>query len=84
MTNWLYLMSENQIIFYRSPNGREPVREFLDELDAETRAFCLRFVQRLIDPGPLSLTKQLVEQVRRGIWELKPGFKRVEYRFFYA
>jgi phage-related protein len=77
-------MSEAQIIFYRSPNGREPVREFLDELDSEARAFCLRFVQKLISPGPLSLTKQHVEQVRRGIWELKPSFRRVEYRIFYA
>jgi phage-related protein len=40
-------VSNFQAVYYRDPNGAEPVREFIDALDAKRRAALLRQIDRL-------------------------------------
>jgi phage-related protein len=40
-------VSNFQAVYYRDPNGAEPVREFIDARDAKRRAALLRQIDRL-------------------------------------
>jgi phage-related protein len=40
-------------------------------------------MQRLISPGP-PLARIHAEHVRGRLWELKPSFRGIEFRFLYA
>ncbi len=40
-------MSNLQAVYYRAPDGSEPVRDFIDGLDAKRRAALLRQIDRL-------------------------------------
>ncbi len=73
-----------KIKFYEDPDGRIPVREFLDSLDIKMLQKMLRSVQALQDMG-VSLRMPLSESLDDGIFELRAkvgtNISRVMYFF---
>lgn len=61
---------EWEILEYKKPNGRSPVREFLSSLNAKHRAKVLRNVQLLKEFG-LELGMPYTRHLEEGIWELR-------------
>jgi hypothetical protein len=77
-------MSGSRILFYTMASGNNPIDDFLAGIrDVKARAFCVAFMQRLISPGP-PLARIHAEHVRGRLWELKPSFRGIEFRFLYA
>lgn len=76
---------EFDVIFYDLPNGREPVREFLDSLDHKMRAKMLREIGLLAVNG-YDLREPDSKSVGNGIFELRAkvgsDISRVLYFFF--
>ena len=76
---------EFDVIFYDLPNGREPVREFLDSLDHKMRAKMLREIGLLAVNGN-DLREPDSKSVGNGIFELRAkvgsDISRVLYFFF--
>lgn len=76
---------EFDVIFYDLPNGKEPVREFLDSLDNKMRAKMLREIGLLATNGP-DLREPNSKNIGDGIFELRAkvgsDISRVLYFFF--
>lgn len=76
---------EIDVIFYDLPNGREPVREFLDSLDDRMRAKMVREISLLAANGP-DLREPDSKSMGDGIFELRAkagsDISRVLYFFF--
>ena len=74
-----------EVLFYSLPNGREPVREFLDSLDDKMRAKMLREIALLAANGP-ELREPDSKNIGDGIFELRArsgsDITRVLYFFF--
>ena len=74
-----------EVLFYDLPNGREPVREFLDSLDDKMRAKMLREIALLAANGP-ELREPDSKNIGDGIFELRArsgsDITRVLYFFF--
>ena len=76
---------EIDVIFYDLPNGKEPVREFLDSLDDKMRAKMLREIGLLAANGT-DLREPDSKNIGDGIFELRAkvgsDISRVIYFFF--
>lgn len=76
---------EIDVIFYDLPNGREPVREFLDSLDDKMRAKMVREISLLAANGA-DLREPDSKSIGDGIFELRAkvgsDISRVLYFFF--
>ena len=76
---------EFDVLFYDLPDGREPVREFLDSLDNKMRAKMLREISLLAANGP-ALREPDSKNIGDGIFELRAkvgsDISRVLYFFF--
>lgn len=76
---------EIDVLFYDLPDGREPVREFLDSLDTKMRAKMLREISLLAANGP-ELREPDSKNIGDGIYELRAkvgtDISRVLYFFF--
>jgi phage-related protein len=69
--------------FYRTSAGAEPVREFLRSLPRDARLKCGRYMQQLEWQG-LALRASHVKKLSREIWELRPEYDGIEYRFYFG
>ena len=67
--------------FYRTPAGTELVREFLRSLPRDARLKCGRYMQQLEWQG-LALRASHLKKISREIWELRPEYDGIEYRFY--
>lgn len=78
-------MQEFDIIFYDTPNGDEPAKEFLLELDVKMRAKMLRTIEMLQNNG-YELREPYSKHLDEGIFELRAkvgsDISRVLYFFF--
>ena len=76
---------EFDVIFYDLPNGKEPVREFLNSLDHKMRAKMIREISLLAANGP-ELREPDSKNIGDGIFELRAkvgsDISRVLYFFF--
>ena len=63
-------MDKYTVDFYRTPNGEEPVRTFLDSLDDKMRAKVIRAIGLLQTNGP-NLRFPHSEHLDDGIFELR-------------
>ena len=73
----------NAPILYEAADGEQPIAAFLAALSPKARTKCISYLRKLIDPGP-PLAKAHAEHIRGRLWELKPEWGGVEYRFLYA
>lgn len=71
------------LIRYYDKNGHSPVRDFLDGLPPKAAAKCLTYIDLLAERG-FSLPRNYIAKVQGDIWELRPEYGNIEYRFLYA
>ena len=72
-----------RVHFYQTPQGKEPVREWLRRLGREERRTLGEAIQTLQWLGPgLSMPQSL--NLGRGLFELRERMGRVRFRIFYA
>src|SRR5437762_13532833 len=70
------------IRFYHTTRGESPTEEFLDSLDEKPRAKCVSYMDLLEEHG-YTLSRNYAALVEDGIYELRPEWGGIEYRFFY-
>ena len=71
------------IIFYEKPNGRCPVKEFLDDLSPKADLpFINRKLELLAKNGP-ALRRPHIAYLRGDIWELRVKTRSGQFRFFH-
>lgn len=75
-------MGEYEVIFYCKPNGREPVREFLDALPSKLRSESLSDLTILAEMGP-ALRMPHSRHLRQGVFELRIQAEGDNARIFY-
>ena len=69
-----------RITFYLTERGYNPVREFFESLDLQTKAKVAQFVDYLGQVGP-QLRRPIADKLRGKIYELRPKQIRVLYFF---
>ncbi len=78
-------MGKIEVYFYETPDGKEPVREFLDSLDLKMKAKMVRTISLLRDNGN-ELRDPVSKSLGDGIFELRAqmgnNITRVLYFFF--
>jgi phage-related protein len=70
------------VIYYKTSSGREPVREYLNNLPIADRAIITGDLEQIRDYGILGaqiVTRKLIEK----LWEIKTGMRR-QQRIFYC
>ena len=72
-----------EVLFYQTARSESPIEDFLNELSEKARAKCIAYLKRLEDSG-FQLPRSIIAKVRGEIWELRPEWGGVEYRFFYV
>jgi len=72
-----------RIYFYRTARGERPVRVFLRGLPVKDCRKCLSYLKRVRLEG-INLPKQYVEKLDDNLWEAKPEYNNVEYRFMFG
>jgi phage-related protein len=75
--------SKWEVVFYETARGDAPVEEFLNDLSPSARAKCVAALQALETLGT-GLSAPLAKKVADDLWELRPVFAGVQFRFFYA
>jgi phage-related protein len=70
------------VTYYRTRDGAEPAREYIDSLDARTRAACQNYIERLAIFGP-HLPFPSSSQVDGELRELRPDMGNLHYRLLY-
>lgn len=66
-------MQEYEIIFYDRPDGSEPAKDFILQLDKKMQAKVLRTIALLRDTGP-SLREPYSKPLDDGIFEIRTKF----------
>lgn len=63
-------MSKYEVIFYETPNGKQPAKEFLLSLDVKMRAKMLRTIEMAAENGT-DLREPYSKPLEDGIFELR-------------
>lgn len=78
-------MQDFEVVFYDLPNGKEPAKEFLEELDVKMQAKMIRTIE-LLQKNGTTLRLPYSEHLDDGIFELRAkvgsDISRVLYFFF--
>lgn len=70
------------VVFYQNERGDSPVQEFLDALSEKAQAKCVDYMLLLEERGN-RLPSNYASKVEDNLWELRPEFGGIEYRYFY-
>lgn len=76
------MVSRTQVVFYQEAAGSVPVLEWLDTLPPKAQDKCRVKIERLQDLGH-ELRRAEADLLRDGIYELRVGLQRVNYRILY-
>ena len=76
------MVSRSQVVFYQEAAGSVPVLEWLDTLPPKAQDKCRVKIERLQDLGH-ELRRPEADLLRDGIYELRVGLQRVNYRILY-
>lgn len=76
------MVSRTQVVFYQEVAGSVPVLEWLDTLPPKAQDKCRVKIERLQDLGH-ELRRPEADLLRDGIYELRVGLQRVNYRILY-
>lgn len=71
------------IVYFRTPSGARPAREFLDGLSPKARDKCFSYIDLLREWGT-SLRASHLRKIENDLWELQPEFGGTEYRLFFG
>jgi phage-related protein len=72
-----------KVVFYRTAQGAEPVREWLQMLNKPERLQLGKAIQTLQRNGP-ALLMPYADRLGGGLYELRERIGKVRYRIFYA
>jgi phage-related protein len=72
----------SQIRFYVTESGRRDVRSFLRALPLRARAKCISYLKQVREHGT-NLPANIVKHIERGLWEARPEYGGIEYRYFF-
>ena len=75
-------MPRIRVVFYREAEGSVPVLEWFDGLSAKAQDKCRIRIQRLAELGH-ELRRPEADILRDGIYELRVGLRRLNYRILY-
>src|SRR5260370_13784966 len=75
-------MPRTRVVFYRDDDGRVPLLEWLDHLPRKAQDKCRVKIERLRVLGH-ELRRPEADFLRDGIYELRVGLHRVNYRMLY-
>ena len=75
-------MPKTPVVFYCEADGTVPVLEWFDDLPAKAQDKCRIRIQRLSEVGH-ELRRPEADFLRDGIYELRVGLQRVNYRILY-
>lgn len=71
-----------RVYFYQTERGVRDVRVFLRSLPPKHCAKCLDYLKRVRQHGT-SLPRNIVAYLEQGLWEARPEYGGIEYRFFF-
>ncbi|MFH0980105.1 MAG: type II toxin-antitoxin system RelE/ParE family toxin [Planctomycetota bacterium] len=71
-----------EVVFYREDDGTVPLLDWLDGLPAKAQDKCRARIERLRTFGH-DLRRPIADYLRDGIYELRLGFRGVNYRMLY-
>ena len=83
MTDGSTAVPDYKVLFYRTAQGAEPVREWLQMLEKPVRLQLGKAIQTLQRNGP-ALPMPYADRLGEGLYELRERVGRVRYRIFYA
>lgn len=75
-------MPRVELLYYRENDGSVPLVDWLDNLIPKARAKCFDAMERLSELG-YELRRPLADYLRDGIYELRVGFRSINYRMLY-
>lgn len=73
---------EWRVEFFKRPNGRIPVQEYLDTLEDKYQAKIIAHIELLRSKGG-KLYEPYTKHIRGPLWELRVDFGRMATRIFY-
>lgn len=71
-----------KMYFFRTARGEREVRIFLRALPPRHRAKCVDYLDRVRQHGT-RLPANIVKHLEQGLWEARPEYGGIEYRFFF-
>lgn len=71
-----------KIAFYKTPSGRSPVEDFLDDLPEPAQSLGAVVIEMLV-AGELESRPRHRDYLGNGLWELRWSWKRLQYRILY-
>ena len=75
-------MPKIAVVFYQEDAGTVPVLDWLDRVPAKVQDKCRLRIERLRDLGH-ELRRPEMDYMRDGIYELRVGFRSMNYRMLY-
>lgn len=75
-------MPETQVIFFSERDGRVPLLDWMDTLQAKAQDKCFIKIERLKELG-YDLRRPEADYLRDGIYELRISFRRIPHRILY-
>jgi phage-related protein len=71
-----------KVMFYQTERGESPIAEFLESLPEKAQVKCIDYMLLLEERGN-RLPSNYASKVEDNLWELRPEFSGIEYRYFY-
>jgi phage-related protein len=75
-------LPKTKVVFYREEDGTVPVLDWLDGLPDKVKAKCLVRIERLKGLGH-ELRRPEADYIRDDIYELRVGYRGINYRMLY-
>jgi len=76
-------MQKTNVVIYREKDGSVPLLDWLDDLPNKVQDKCIARIELLKDKG-YDLRRPTCDSLRDGIYELRAGYKNVNYRILYC
>ena len=76
-------MPRPKVLIYKNENGSVPVIEWLKKQPQKAQDKCTAMIELLTTEGH-ELRRPYADYIDKGIYELRPAVKRVQYRILYC
>ena len=76
-------MPKTNVIIYQEKDGTVPLLDWLDDLPGKVQDKCTARIELLKEKG-YDLRRPICDSLRDGIYELRAGYKNVNYRILYC
>ena len=76
-------MPKTNVFIYQEKDGTVPLLDWLDDLPSKVQDKCIARIELLKDEG-YDLRRPICDSLRDGIYELRAGYKNVNYRILYC